>query len=195
MSIHLNLCVLLIVQCLIFLGLVGDDLETDETLFAVPLYTPFESKAHSYSLCYEIHGKKDVTYNFISDECTQVTAHYRELPNPDPEYTRPLHLVDQINITTVNNRQQCVSISVTLENFTCSTLVGGSVGNYIQHGISVRQMADYTRVSVPNCADNRLIMNVICRTLTANVLYLELRVTRGLNLRETSHGIIGKQSL
>ena len=178
---------------ILLLGLLSDDLETGDPIFVVPLYTPFESKAHSYSLCYEIHGKKDETYNFISDECTQVTAHYREVRNPFPDLSQPLHLVDQINITAVNNRQQCVSISMTLENITCSTLVGGSVGNYIQHGISVRQMADYTRVSVPNCADNRLIMNVICRTLTANVLYLELRVTRGLNLRETSHGIIGKQ--
>ena len=43
--------------------------------------------------------------------CIQETAHYCEIPNPDPDSNQPLHLVDQIHITAVSNLQQCISIS------------------------------------------------------------------------------------
>ena len=167
-------------------------------MFVVPFYTPSAAKAHSYSLCYEIHGYKDETYNFISDECTQVTAHYHESPNPDVDLAtgtnRNFHSVDQIHITAVNNRQQCVSISVTLENNICSTSVSGSplVGNYTHHGIIVKQISiNTTEVSVPNGADNKLVMYIKCKNLH-RIPFVELRVVRGLNLRESSHGLIGE---
>ena len=177
--------------------MLGEDLETGDPMFVVPFYTPSAAKAHSYSLCYEIHGYEDETYNFISDECTQVTAHYHESLNPDADLAtgtnRSFHSVDQINITAVNNREQCVSISVTLENNICLTSVNGSplVGKYIHHGISVQQMANRTRVSVPNCADNKLVMYMKCKNLN-RIPFIELRVVRGLNLRESSHGLIGE---
>ena len=165
-------------------------------MFIVPLYTPSEQEAHSYSLCYEIHGYKDETYNFISDECTQVYGHYYETTDPDPDVWRRFHGVDRIDIRTVNNLQQCVSISVVLDldNKVCSTSVGGSSlgSTYSKYGVSVRQMTvNRTMISVPNCADNRLKMYVICQDMNTAAPYLELKVVRGLNLRESSHGIIG----
>ena len=183
----------MVLHIISLIGLLGEDLETGDPMFVVPLYTPSAAKAHSYSLCYEIHGYNNETYNFISDECTQVTAHYHESPNPDPADPHSFHSVDQIHITAVNNRRQCVSISVTLENNICSTLVSGSplVGHYMHHGISVRQMANHTRVSVPNCADNRLVLRIICKNVHG-IPFIELRVVRGLNLRESSHGLIGE---
>ena len=174
--------------------MLGEDLETGDPLFVVPLYTPSAAKPHSYSLCYEIHGYKDQTYNLISDDCTQVSGHYYEAPDPDPDSNRPFHAVNHMYITAVNNNHQCVNISVHLNNGTCSASVGDSslVGGYIRYGISVRQSGNRVRVSVPNCADNRLVMYVICQNMHTSIPYLELKVIRGLNLREASHGVIGK---
>ena len=163
-------------------------------MFVVPLYTPSEPEPHSYSLCYEIHGYEGDNYNFISDECTQVSGHYYETTDPDPESFRAFHGVDRIDITTVNNFQQCVSISVALDNGGCTATVGGNMlgGEYSSYGVSVRQTGNRTRVSVPNCADNKLIMYIMCQGLGTTVPYVELRVIRGLNLRESSHGVIGE---
>lgn len=176
------------------IGLTGEDLETGDPMFVVPLYTPAEEKPHSYSLCYEIHGYADATYNFVSDECTQVYGHYYETTDPDPDSGRAFHGVDRIDITTVNNLQQCVSVSVSLAGNGCSTSVGGTLlgGEYSEYGVRVRQTGNRTRISAPNCADGSLVMYVMCQDLHTSVPYLEFRVIRGLNLRETSHGIIGK---
>lgn len=162
-------------------------------MFVVPLYTPSENSPHSYSLCYEIHGEKDETYNFVSDECTEVHAHYYETTDPDPEVVRPFHAVDRITVTAHNNKQQCVSVTVSLGTNSCSTSLGGSMlaGDYLSYGISVRQSANRTRIAVPNCANNRLIMNIMCRDMGTTAPYLEFRIVRGLNLRESSHGLIG----
>ncbi len=173
----------------------GDDLETGDPMYIVPLYTPSEQEPHTYSLCYEIHGYPDQTYNFISDECTEVYGHYYETTDPDPDVQRAFHGVDRIDVRAVNNLQQCVSISVVLENNTCSTSVGESSlsGMYSEYGVSVRQAASSrTRISVPNCVDNSIIMYVMCNDLGTAAPYLELKVIRGLDLKESSHGIIGK---
>ena len=178
------------------IGLLREDLETGDPVFVVPLYTPAAAEPHSYSICYEIHGFADETFNFISDECTSVTAHYYEVPDPDPYAFRPFHGVDEINIQAVNNLQQCVSIKIALVNDVCKTTVGLTdlqLGDdYLQYGIRVRQMANRTRVSVPNCADSTLVMNIYCQNVGSATQFLEFRVNRGLNLRETSHGLIGK---
>lgn len=177
----------------VFAGLTGEDLETGDPMFVVPLYTPLTNQPHTYSLCYEIHGEKDETYNFISDECTQVQAHYYEATSSDTHVQRPFHAVDHITVTAVNNMQQCVRVTVSLTPSSCSTLLSGSmlIGNYLSHGVSVRKLANGTRISVPNCADNRLIMNIFCRNLDTLAPYLEFTVVRGLNLKESSHGLIG----
>ena len=62
----------------------------------------------------------------------------------------------------------------------------------MSYGISVRQNANRTRIAVPNCANNRLIMNIVCRDIGTTAPYLEFRIVRGLNLKESSHGLIGK---
>ena len=137
------------------------------------------------------YGNEGDTYNFISDECTQVSGHYDETTDPDPE---SFNRVDRIDITAVNDFQQCVSISVALDNGGCTATVGGNMlsGQYSSYGVSVQQTGHRTRVSVPNCADNKLIMYVMCQGLGTTVPYVELKVVHGVNLRESSHGVIGE---
>ena len=60
------------------------------------------------------------------------------------------------------------------------------------------------RISVPNCADTMLVMWVFCKDGQVedpvtweffDVSFIRFVVMRGLNLGETSHGLIGKYSM
>lgn len=163
-------------------------------MFSVPLYTPDQPKAHTYSLCYEIHGTPNNYYNFISDGCTSVNARYFSTSDPDPDSTRNFHAVNGIYIQAVKKNQDCVRITVTLgSDNTCTTSIGGvSINNYDSYGVTVSVTGNTTMVSVPNCADGALVMSVHCKTTSSGIGYQEFRVIRGLNLNEVSHGIIGK---
>ena len=73
-----------------------------------------------------------------------------------------------------------------------------------ENGISVRSYKSRVRVSVPNCVDNTLVMWVFCQSqslfdpltgsLTDSIDMIKFEVTRGLNLKETSHGLLGSFS-
>uniref|UniRef100_A0A1X7VF48 Calx-beta domain-containing protein n=1 Tax=Amphimedon queenslandica TaxID=400682 RepID=A0A1X7VF48_AMPQE len=174
-------------------GLLGEDSETGDPMFTVPLYTPDLAQPHTYSLCYEIHGSGDQYYNFISDGCTSVNGHYFSTDDPD-DNQRDFHGVDRIRIRAVNKNQQCVDISVILgSDKLCTTSVGSNViSSYDSSGITVSVDRNTTRISVPNCADAALEMTVHCNVTPSGIGYQEFRVIRGLNLNEDSHGIIGQ---
>ena len=55
-------------------GLTVNDTVIGDPLLTVPINAPgFPSDLH---LCYEIHGAANQYFNFISDECMPVNAHY-----------------------------------------------------------------------------------------------------------------------
>ena len=154
------------------------------------------------SLCYEVHGAADKFFSLISDGCTAVNAHYAKADIASPNID--LNVVDAIGVRAVGNDSECRNIRVGLSD--CQATVNGVdiSGTYRMGGITVREYNGRVRIAVPNCADNRLVMWVFCMdgitedpVTWVNFPFRMIRfvVTRGLNLNEQSHGIIGKQGV
>ena len=119
-----------------------------------------------------------------------------------------LNVIDQISVVAVGNDQQCRQISVNLD--TCIPqingmelpLVSGRRGPYNSDGINIRVYRNRVRIAVPNCADTMLVMWVTCQNLDLenpidgsmlrNISMIKYVVSRGLNLQEFSHGLLGK---
>ena len=170
----------------------------------VPILTDMSPQAgdEHTSLCYELHGEADKFFSLISDGCTAVNAHYAKA---DINSTNvDVNVVDAIGVRAVGNDSVCRNISVGLSD--CQATVDGMPisGMYKKAGIAVREYNGRVRIAVPNCADNRLVMWVFCMdgktedpVTWVNFYFRMIRfvVTRGLNLDEESHGIIGKQGM
>ena len=151
------------------------------------------------SLCFEIHGEENQYFNLVSDDCVSVNARYARLD----QY---FNIIDQIGIRAVDDAQKCRNIRVDLD--TCLPTVDGVQlrSHFRESGVSVRIYRSHVRVSVPNCnGTSHLVMNVICqRNLTlldpftyepSKVDMIKFVITRGLNLNENSHGLLGKHHL
>ena len=152
------------------------------------------------SLCYEVHGEADQFFSLISDRCTAVNAHYTQAAINSTNVD--LNVVDAIGVRAVGDDGVCRNIRVGLSD--CQATVNGVdiSGTYRMGGITVREYNGRVRIAVPNCADNSLVMWVFCvNGATEDPVTWEIFpfrmirfvVTRGLNLNEQSHGIIGKQ--
>ena len=168
----------------------------------VPILTDMSPQAGDEitSLCYEVHGEADKFFSLISDNCTAVNAHYAKAPINSTNVD--LNVVDAIGVRAVGDDGECRNIRVGLSD--CQATVNGVdiSGTYRMGGITVREYNGRVRIAVPNCADNRLVMWVFCMdgitedpVTWENFFFRMIRfvVTRGLNLDEESHGIIGKQ--
>ena len=154
------------------------------------------------SLCYEVHGEADKFFSLISDGCTAANAHYTKA---DINSTNvDLNVVDAIGVRAVGDDGMCYNIRVGLSD--CQATVNGvDISNtYRMGGITVREYNGRVRIAVPNCADNRLVMWVFCMDgITEDPVtwvnfpfrFIRFVVTRGLNLAEESHGIIGKKGI
>ena len=169
----------------------------NDPLFTVPIHDPrvLAQGLAAPSICFEVHGAAGKILNFISDLCTSVNAAYRSLVGP----TRG-NFVSRLGVKAVDLSGACVGIevgvasgcspSVTLGN---GTVLGG-LSRYDSSGVSVRKVGSKVRVSVPNCEKTRLVMWAEC-TRFAEQDVLKFSVTRGVNLRPTSHGIIGARPI
>ena len=154
-----------------------------DPLFTVPL------PASAGHLCYEIRGVADQFFNFISDECVSVNAHYSER-SPLPGETRQLHIIDQIAIRAVDNANDCINILVD-RNGCVTTANRETISNaYNKGGVTVSAADNRVVVGVPNCGDLDLEMEVVCETRNG-VEMIRFEVMRGHNLRDTSHGLLG----
>ena len=182
----------------------GED-RVNDTLIADPLLTvPLriidrESLGFNerVSLCYEVHGADDIYLNLISDLCTSVNAHYIGV-------SAEFNLVDEIAIRAIDDDNNCRDILVTVDD-QCQPTIDDSVVdfNFSASGISIRRYPNRVRISVPNCANTQLVFWVVCQNATLTtyratppevieVDMLKFVVTRGFNLQEKSHGIIGE---
>ena len=119
-----------------------------------------------------------------------------------------LNVIDQISVVAVGNDGQCRQISVGLD--TCIPqingmelpLLNGRRGPYNSAGINIRVYPTRVRIAVPNCADTMLVMWVTCQNLDLedprngnmlrNISMIKYVVSRGLNLQEFSHGLLGE---
>ena len=137
-------------------------------------------------LCYEIHGAAGQYFNLISDECLSVNAHYVGRDGA-------LNVLDKIGIRAVNRNGRCLNISVNLDGCT-ATVNGVQRQQYRRGGIQLQVDGNIVTVSVPNCFDTNVEMEVECQNISGLEM-LRFEVTRGLNLREDSHGLIGKSTM
>ena len=151
------------------------------------------------SLCYEVHGEASKFFNLVSDSCVSINSHYsRALNNPNID----LNIVDAIGVQAVSNNGTCVNIYVGLEG--CDVTVNGAAITdriYRSNGITIRVYPNRVRISVPNCADQDLVMWVFCTCGGTedpvtweyfSFKFIRFVVMRGLNLAEQSHGLIGE---
>lgn len=184
------LSVLLLVYAYITLVL----LSTADTVIGDPLFTvPIVGNEVSEHLCYEIRGMESEYFNFISDSCVSVNAHYISRSLIGKPGLRPLHVIDEIAIRAVSNASSCVNIDVSRTGCT-ATLDGVAVSTEQSiDGITVTVNDQHIHINVPNCDDIDLEMEVVCEQIRG-VEMLRFEVVRGTNLRESSHGLIGKYS-
>ena len=165
----------------------------------MPIYVPGLQSVglDSASLCYEIHGEDDQYFNLVSDCCTSVNAHYVSIN----DY---LNVVDEVAIRVVDDIGQCRNIRIDLEG--CSASIDGMTisSPYRAFGVTVRPYQGRVRISTPNCdSDITLVMWTICQnnTIIDPFTYVPFRaqmikfvIARGINLNESSHGLIGRWS-
>ena len=182
-------------------GMEVNDTISGDPVLTVPIFISNEQlqsiQADQLSLCYEVHGKSNEWFNLVSDECTSVNARYVGLSDR-------LNVIDDITVRTVNNQDQCVNISVSVEG--CRAVVDGAeVDQYSLAGVRVRTYSNRVRISVPNCNDLTLVMWVLCqeRDFTINEYgsgdafsvtrnSIKFVVLRGLNFgNRMAHGLLG----
>ena len=186
-------------------------IEVNDTVIGDPLLTVpvlvqasdlAQLGAERLSLCYEIHGRPREYFNFVTDDCASVNAHYIDI-------TDHLNVIDRVGIRAVESgdARQCRNISVDLNG--CSAMIDGRPLNqsvrYNFRGIRVRQYPRRVRVAVPNCNDLSLVIWVICQNNTLDdhvnggkitAEMIKIAVMRGLNFgHRNAHGLLGKVDL
>ena len=154
--------------------------------------TPAELTTRDTShLCFEVHGARDRIFNLISDRCTSVNALFTAMPPPLSG-----NIINTVGITTVDYRGTCVEIEVSLET-QCIPVIRGADGivssssRYSLDGVSVRRHRQGVRVAVPNCENTPLVLWILCKE-NRNISMVKFVISRGVNLRPTSHGLLGK---
>ena len=166
------------------IGALGNDSVVGDPLYSVPVYSSNVS-LQSVSLCFEIHGAVNKIFNLVSDRCVSVNALYSSMINPNDG-----NIITSIGIKAVDNEGTCVNIAVTLSQQCVPVVDSISSVFYSRLGVSVRKRGDKVSVSVPNCENERLVMWMFCRTIGGQNM-LDFTIRRGLNLRPTSHGLMG----
>lgn len=154
-------------------------------------------KIDRLSLCYEIHGQPGKWFNFVTDECASINAHYNSV-------TKYLNVINKISVRAVNNNDQCVNITVDVDQ--CAVAVDNAnltvMAQYSFGGIFVKRYRNRVRISVPNCAEITLVMWVTCEQQqlvdphdAESILTLHMIkfvVMRGLNFgHRKAHGLLG----
>ena len=154
----------------------------------MPLLLNISNPLDGPALCYEVHGAANKTFNLVSDTYTSVNAYYSPaISGSDPV---PINVITKIGILAIDSSGACQRILVDLDG--CTAFVNGAqVTSYQQADIGIRQIGDRVRVSVPNGGSPNLVSWVVCEQ-TLGVKMIRFVISRGLNLRPTSHGIIGE---
>ena len=175
-----------------------NDTVTGDPLMTVPVF----DAPDILNLCYEVHGEADRFFNLISDNCVAVNAHYARAGTNNPNIR--LNVIDSVGVRAVSSDESCVNIQVDLEG--CSATVDDVSVNmpYRANSISVRRYNNRVRIAVPNCRETDLVMWVFCTSGSTedpftwvyyNFDFLRFVVMRGINLDESSHGLIGNSNL
>lgn len=167
----------------------------NDTIIGDPLFrAAMLLNGQSTNLCYEIHGASNRHFSLVSDSCVAVNALYTAMNNPSEG-----NIISEIGVVAVNSgRDNCFNYRIRQNNGVCVTsrVAGietelGSTFDVSEGGINIRQMMQSrVRISVPNCERVPLVMWVTCE-LFGNQSMIRFDISRGLNLRATSHGLLG----
>ena len=168
-----------------------NDTVIGDPLYEAALWFEDESREFNYSLCYEIHGKSNTHFNLISDECVSVNGLYTAMNDPAMG-----NIISSMGIRATDEAGSCQNIAVVQNQVSgkCELYVNGAqVSDYQQEGVSARLRNSDTkvRVSVPNCDRLNLVLVVKCQIVTGQYM-IRFDVVRGVNLRPTSHGLLGE---
>ena len=149
------------------------------------------------SLCYEIHGEEELTFNLVNDFCTLVNAHYTGAVDG-----LDVNVIDRLSIRAVDSADECHNIAVSLDGGCSVSVDGEPVDRYGRNDISVTRHTGSgqprVRVSVPNCDKIMFVMWMICeqRPLPATddiaVSMIKFVIARGLSITQSAHGLLGE---
>lgn len=161
-----------------------NDTVNGDPLFTCPMY---HRGIEDLNMCYEVRGRSDNFFNFISDTCVSVNAHFSAAGD--------LNIISSIGVTAEGKDGVCRNIQVDLDKCAVSAGMDGNMtklGNdkLSIGGVSVRKTMDRVRISVPNCNNLQLVMWVICERGAIDMI--RFQIARGLNLAPTSHGLLGE---
>ena len=126
------------------------------------------------SLCFEVQGLANRIFNLVSDVCTTVNAHYTPMDIPENG-----NIISRIGVRAVPNSGLCKNVRVELDG--CRAFIDDT--EVIGRGR--RRMSKYG-----GCANLRLVLLVMCQNISGQTM-LRFVITHGLNLRPTSHGLLG----
>lgn len=162
-----------------------NDTVVSDPLLTIPLLLPgnIDDRFASASLCLEFHGLNNTFFNYISDECVSVNVHYTAVD-------ALTNIIDGMGVVAMGNNR-CHLLEVALQG--CAAFYDNEtvVGVVQDDGITVTRSGRHVRMSVPNCDGTDLVMWAICQNVAGQGL-LKVVVSRGLNLRPTSHGVLGE---
>ena len=171
-------------------GTIRNDTVIGDPLYAAPVYS---GDGKEYSLCYEVFGRVNSTLNLVSDTCVNVNARYGPMDNPEEG-----NIIRSVGVRAKGlSDNSCHNIHVDLEG--CSATVEtpsgvsqslASMERFEENGISVRKYPRRVRISVPNCENVMLVMWVVCENRN-NQDMIKFVIARGVNLRASSHGLLG----
>ena len=182
----------LFISCCFSIAVIRSDTIIGDPLLQAPLW--IQDREEITSLCYEVHGCSGAYFNLVSDECIVVNALYSQVQD--------LNVVSEIGIHAVmKDGVGCVSVRITQVGTACVTTLSSSNGDnmtmsvgeiFNEDGVQVRQQNQYrVRISVPNCEQVDLVMWATCE-INDNMPMMRFNISRGVNLRSTSHGLLGK---
>ena len=171
-------------------GIIRNDTVIGDPLYTVPIHASIGAPE---TLCYEVRGRANQAFNLVSDLCVNVNAYYA--PMDEAELG---NIMSEIGVRAATENNQCYNIRVNRDQ--CQAFVQGPDSeeilleeNMITEGLSVRLYNDRVRISAPNCRQVTLVMWIICESRGGQDM-LKFVVSRGVNLRPTSHGLLGKTS-
>ncbi len=172
-----------------FIAVLRNDTVIGDPLYEAALWFEDESREFNYSLCYEVHGRPNMHFNLISDECVSVNGLYTAT-------TDGLNIISSMGVRATDDAGSCQNIAViqNQQSGKCELYVNGAqTSTYQQDGVSARLKNSDTkvRVSVPNCEFINLVLVIRCQTISETHM-IRFDVVRGVNLRPTSHGLLGE---
>ena len=138
------------------------------------------------SLCYEIHGEPGKYFNFISESCLSVNAHYLEY---DP--IKPLNFIDQIAIVATNS--DGYNTNMTIDRH-CNLYIDGPRRFFNYSGIMAEAAPGHVVVVIDNsyCGGEEIVLVVECAPDQHGLIQLHVTRDPAVQNGKLSHGLLGQ---